>query len=150
MNERMYKRGLSAIVDRLAAEYSKAEVAEALDASKDLSYTWASRSGLTVSIDDVKTPESKRDILDQHEVEADKVETQFRRGIITDGERRQKEIEIWTNATEEIRAQMEIGLKAERFNPIDMMVASGARGNMMQVRQIAGIDRKSTRLNSSH
>src|SRR3546814_7538266 len=100
MNERMDKRALSAIVDRLAAEYSKAEVAEALDAIKDLSYTWASRSGLTVSIDDVKTPESKRDILDQHEVEADKVETQFRRGIITDGERRQKEIEIWTNATE--------------------------------------------------
>lgn len=139
MNDRLDKRGLGAIVDRLASEYSKAEVAEALDAIKDLSYTWASRSGLTVSIDDVKTPESKRDILDSHEVEADKVETQFRRGIITDGERRQKEIEIWTNATEEIRAQMEIGLKAERFNPIDMMVASGARGNMMQVRQIAGM-----------
>ncbi|HEX4902236.1 MAG TPA: DNA-directed RNA polymerase subunit beta', partial [Acidimicrobiales bacterium] len=139
MNETLDKRRLGAIVDRLASEYTKAEVAESLDAIKDLCYRYATKSGLTVSIDDVKTPEAKRDILDRHEAEADKVETQFRRGIITDGERRQKEIEIWTTATEEIRAEMEIGLKAERFNPIDMMVGSGARGNMMQVRQIAGM-----------
>ena len=71
--------------------------------------------------------------------EADKVEQQFRRGIITDGERRQKEVEIWTEATEEVTQAMEDGLKAEQFNPIDMMVGSGARGNMMQVRQIAGM-----------
>ncbi len=133
------KRMLGAIVDKLAAEYTKAEVAQSLDAIKDLCFSFAARSGLTISIDDVKTPESKRDILDRHEAEADKVETQFRRGIITDGERRQKEVEIWTTATEEIREQMEVGLKAERFNPIDMMVGSGARGNMMQVRQIAGM-----------
>ena len=139
MNETLDKRRLGAIVDRLASEYTKAEVAESLDAIKDLCYRYATKSGLTVSIDDVKTPEAKRDILDRHEAEADKVETQFRRGIITDGERRQKEIEIWTTATEEIRAAMEVGLKAERFNPIDMMVGSGARGNMMQVRQIAGM-----------
>ncbi len=139
LNERVSKRELSAIVDELAKNYSKAEVAEALDAIKDLCFRYAMRSGVTISIDDVKTPEGKRDILDRYEAEADKVETQFRRGIITDGERRQKEVEIWTNATEEVRAEMEIGLKAERFNPIDMMVGSGARGNMMQVRQIAGM-----------
>ena len=139
MNATLDKRKLGEIVDRLAVEYGKLDVATALDAIKDLCYEYASRSGLTVSIDDVKTPESKKDILERHEAEADKVETQFRRGIITDGERRQKEIEIWTTATEEIRAEMEIGLKAERFNPIEMMVGSGARGNMMQVRQIAGM-----------
>jgi DNA-directed RNA polymerase subunit beta' len=139
LNDRVAKRELSAIVDELAKNYSKAEVAEALDALKDLCFNYAMRSGVTISIDDVKTPEGKRDILDRYEIEADKVETQFRRGIITDGERRQKEVEIWTNATEEVRAEMEVGLKAERFNPIDMMVGSGARGNMMQVRQIAGM-----------
>ena len=139
LNERVAKKELSAIVDELAKNYSKAEVAEALDNIKDLCFGYAMRSGVTISIDDVKTPPEKRDILDQYEGEAEKVETQFRRGIITDGERRQKEVEIWTNATEEVRAKMEVGLKAERFNPIDMMVGSGARGNMMQVRQIAGM-----------
>jgi DNA-directed RNA polymerase subunit beta' len=109
-----------------------------LDAIKNLCYRYASQSGLTVSIDDVKTPKIKRDPR-RHEAQADKVETQFRRGIITDGERRQKEVEIWTDATAEVQAGWRPALKAQRFNPIDMMVGSGARGNMMQVRQIAGM-----------
>ncbi|MET0727766.1 MAG: DNA-directed RNA polymerase subunit beta', partial [Acidimicrobiales bacterium] len=58
---------------------------------------------------------------------------------ITDGERRQKEVEIWTNATDKVREAMEAALSSKQFNPIDMMVGSGARGNMMQVRQIAGM-----------
>ena len=82
-------------------------------------------SGLTVSIDDVQTPPEKKEILDRHEKEAEKVETQFRRGIITDGERRQKEVEIWTTATDEVRIEMEALLKEQQFNPIDMMVGSG-------------------------
>src|SRR4029453_8519626 len=114
-------------------------VQDSLDRLKDLCFDYASRSGLTISIEDVKTPPSKKAILDRYEKEAEKVESQFRRGIITDGERRQKEVEIWTNATDEVRAAMEEGLKLEQFNPIDMMVGSGARGNMMQVRQIAGM-----------
>ena len=106
---------------------------------KNLCYRFASQSGLTVSIDDVKTPASKRAILDGYEAQADKVETQFRRGIITDGERRQQEVRIWTDATAEVQAAMEKEFKAQRFNPIDMMVGSGARGNMTQMRQIAGM-----------
>ena len=81
----------------------------------------------------------KKAILDGHEEEAEKIENQFRRGIITDGERRQKEVEIWTAATDEVREAMEVNLRSKQFNPIDMMVGSGARGNMMQVRQIAGM-----------
>ncbi|MBV9411411.1 MAG: DNA-directed RNA polymerase subunit beta', partial [Acidimicrobiia bacterium] len=71
--------------------------------------------------------------------EAEKIENQFRRGIITDDERRQKEVEIWTNATDDVRRAMEKTLGSIAFNPIDMMVGSGARGNIMQVRQIAGM-----------
>src|SRR5262249_29031406 len=71
--------------------------------------------------------------------EAEKVEQQFDRGIITDDERRQKEIEIWTDATDRVRGAMEVELASEQFNPIEMMVGSGARGNIMQVRQIAGM-----------
>jgi DNA-directed RNA polymerase subunit beta' len=139
INERVSKRLMTEIVDRLARDYPKSVVATSLDAIKDLCFRYAAQSGVTISVDDVKTPEAKKGILDAHEKEAEKVEQQFRRGIITDGERRQKEVEIWTEATEEVRRRMEETLKATRFNPIDMMVGSGARGNMMQVRQIAGM-----------
>ncbi|MBU6329832.1 MAG: DNA-directed RNA polymerase subunit beta', partial [Acidobacteria bacterium] len=138
-NVRIDKKVMGRIVDELAHNYDKAVVAGSLDAIKDLCYRYATRSGLTISIEDVKTPAAKQEILERHEKEADKVETQFRRGIITDGERRQKEVEIWTTATDEVRVEMERTLKAEQFNPIEMMVGSGARGNMMQVRQIAGM-----------
>jgi DNA-directed RNA polymerase subunit beta' len=87
----------------------------------------------------VKTPTEKAEILDRHEKQADKIEKQFRRGIITDGERRQMEVEVWSEATEEVTGKMKIGLEADDFNPVNMMVKSGARGNMMQVRQIAGM-----------
>jgi DNA-directed RNA polymerase subunit beta' len=139
INEKVDKKVMGRAVDRLARTYDKAVAAASLDAIKDLCFTYASRSGLTISIDDVKTPADKKSILDGHEAEADKVEKQFRRGIITDGERRQKEVEIWTTATSEVQRSMEKELKADKFNPIDMMVGSGARGNMMQVRQIAGM-----------
>ena len=139
IDETVKKKQMGEIVERLANEYPKAVVASSLDAIKDLCFGFAARSGLTISIDDVTTPVEKRAILDEHELEADKVEQQFRRGIITDGERRQKEVEIWTNATDRVREAMEKALSSKQFNPIDMMVGSGARGNMMQVRQIAGM-----------
>jgi DNA-directed RNA polymerase subunit beta' len=139
VNREVKKKDMGEIVDKLANEYPKAVVQRSLDQLKDLCFLYAARSGLTISIEDVKTPEDKKAILERYEKEAEKVETQFRRGIITDGERRQKEVEIWTNATDEVRASMERGLQEEQFNPIDMMVGSGARGNMMQVRQIAGM-----------
>ena len=133
------KREMGVIVERLSENYPTAEVAASLDRIKNLCYRYASQSGLTVSIDDVKTPKIKRQLLDGYEAQAEKVENQFRRGIITDGERRQQEVRIWTDATAEVQAAMEAEFKATRFNPIDMMVGSGARGNMTQMRQIAGM-----------
>ena len=90
---------------------------QALDLLKNVCYRYASQSGLTVSIDDVKTPKAKREILDRHEAQADKVETQFKRGIITDGERRQQEVRIWTDATAEVQKAMELEFKAQRLQP---------------------------------
>jgi DNA-directed RNA polymerase subunit beta' len=124
---------------QLVHGYPKGVVADSLDAIKNLCFRYAAKSGLTISIDDVKTPSEKRSILDDYEKRAEKVEDQFFKGIITDGERRQKEVEIWTEATDKVRSAMEDELKKDQFNPIDMMVGSGARGNMMQVRQIAGM-----------
>ena len=139
INDTVKKKELGVIVERLSDNYDKAVVAEALDAIKNLCYRYATQSGLTVSIDDVRTPKAKRALLDGYEAQADKVESQFRRGIITDGERRQQEVRIWTDATAEVQAAMEKEFKEQQFNPIDMMVGSGARGNMTQMRQIAGM-----------
>jgi DNA-directed RNA polymerase subunit beta' len=133
------KRQITEIVSHLVEDYPRAVVAESLDAMKDTGFRFATQAGLTISIADVKTPAVKAQILDKHEKEAEKVEQQYDRGIITDDERRQKEIEIWTEATDEVREAMQIELHADRFNPIEMMVGSGARGNVMQVRQIAGM-----------
>jgi DNA-directed RNA polymerase subunit beta' len=90
-------------------------------------------------MDDVKTPPGKAAILEKAEKDAEKIESQFKRGIITDDERRQKEVELWIDATEKVRRALEETLGELTFNPIDMMVSSGARGNIMQVSQIAGM-----------
>ena len=87
----------------------------------------------------MKTPPEKKELLEKYEKDAERVENNFRRGIITDGERRVQEVSIWTEATDRIKDAMERLLKQQQFNPIEMMVGSGARGNMMQVRQIAGM-----------
>ncbi len=123
----------------MAASFPKHEVAASLDRIKDLGFRYAAQSGLTISINDVRTPPEKQSILDRYEKEAEKAESQFKRGIITDDERRQKEIEIWTSANSEVGKAMEQSLSTIAFNPLDMMVDSGARGNSQQIRQIAGM-----------
>ncbi len=132
-------RSIASIVGVLADNYDRSQVADSLDKIKDLTFRYAARSGLTISIDDVKTPPAKAEIIARYEAEAQKAETQFKRGIITDDERRQKEIEIWTSANSDVGKAMEETLHAILFNPLDMMVDSGARGNPQQVRQIAGM-----------
>ncbi|HEX2064176.1 MAG TPA: DNA-directed RNA polymerase subunit beta', partial [Acidimicrobiales bacterium] len=141
VNELVSKRArsIASIVEEIADNYPKAQVAECLDRIKDLGFRYATQSGLTISIDDVKTPPEKSAILDRYEKEAEKAENQFKRGIITDDERRQKEIEIWTSANSEVGRAMDRTLATIAFNPLDMMVNSGARGNTQQVRQIAGM-----------
>ncbi|MDE3086045.1 MAG: DNA-directed RNA polymerase subunit beta', partial [Acidobacteriota bacterium] len=130
---------IGSIVEEIAATEPKHVVAASLDRIKALGFRFAAQSGLTISIDDVRTPAEKQAILDRYEREAEKAETQFKRGIITDDERRQKEIEIWTSATSEVGRAMEKSLSTMAFNPLDMMVDSGARGNAQQIRQIAGM-----------
>jgi DNA-directed RNA polymerase subunit beta' len=131
------KKQLGVIVNDLAERYTKVEVATALDALKDIGYHWATRSGVTVSIEDVVTPGRKGEILETFEEQAKKVQQQFERGLITDDERRQELIEIWTQASNKVADEMEGTF--DKDNPIFMMVHSGARGNMMQVRQIAAM-----------
>ena len=137
VNYQVGKKELGTIVNDLAERYSKVDVAVALDNLKDTGFHWATRSGVTISMDDVVSPSSKPEILAKYEGQAAKVQQQFDRGLITEDERRQELIEIWTQATSEVADAM-----SETFdidNPIYMMVNSGARGNMMQLRQIAAM-----------
>jgi DNA-directed RNA polymerase subunit beta' len=137
VNREVDKRVLGGIVNDLAERYPKVQVAATLDALKEAGFRWATRSGVTISIEDVVTPPKKAELLAEAEARAEKVQTQFERGLITDLERRQELIEIWTRATDEVADAMREHFP--RTNPVFMMVNSGARGNWMQVRQIAGM-----------
>jgi DNA-directed RNA polymerase subunit beta' len=137
VNYEVAKKQLSTIVNELAETYPKVEVAAALDALKDVGFYWATRSGVTIAIEDVVAPPNKPQILENYERRAEKVQLDYERGLITDDERRQDLIEIWTHATTDVAQDME-GAFPET-NPVWMMVNSGARGNNAQVRQIAGM-----------
>jgi len=137
VNETVGKKKLGAIVNDLAERYKKVVVAQTLDNLKDLGFRWATRSGVTVSIGDVQTPPNKPEIIASYDAKAAKIDKLYERGAVTEDERRQELIQIWTDATAELTAAMEKNFTAT--NPIYMMVASGARGNMTQMRQIAAM-----------
>jgi len=137
VNTDIDKKVLADIVNTLAERYQKVEVSASLDALKEAGFYWATRSGVTIAIGDVATPPRKQEILDRYETQAAKVQDQYDTGLITDDERRQELIEIWTQATNEVDKAMRENFP-ER-NTVHAMVGSGARGNWMQVRQIAGM-----------
>jgi DNA-directed RNA polymerase subunit beta' len=137
VNYKVGRKELTGIVNALAETYPKVQVAAALDALKDAGFHWATRAGVTIGIEDVVAPPNKAQILEDYERRADKVQREYERGLITDDERRQELIEIWTHATADVAQDMEAAFPAT--NPVWMMVNSGARGNPMQVRQIAGM-----------
>ena len=133
------KPEMKKIISEVIERYNKAELRIFLDSMKSVGFTFGAKAGLTVAMNDVKTPPSKNQILEKYEAEAEKVEKLFIADIITETERKQKIIEIWNEATDQVQYAMSAELEAEQFNPVDMMVKSGARGNMMQVRQLAGM-----------
>jgi DNA-directed RNA polymerase subunit beta' len=137
VNYEVTKKELGQIVNDLAERYPKVAVAHALDNLKAAGFYWATRSGITIAIDDVVTPPRKAEILDKYEKDAEKIEKQYRRGVITVDERRQELVEVWTKATGEVSKEMEANFP--KTNPVYIMVNSGARGNMMQMRQIAAM-----------
>jgi DNA-directed RNA polymerase subunit beta' len=139
VNSVVMKSDIRRLIETVIERYPRSAVADMLDGIKDLGFQYATRAGLTIALDDVKTPVEKPQILADYEERAEKVQSLYQKGVVTDEERRQELIEIWTEATEKVTDAMKAGIKSERFNALDMMVGSGARGNMMQVRQIAGM-----------
>ena len=128
---------ISSLVNDLAERYPKVAVAETLDRVKDAGFYWATRSGVTVALSDVLTPKGKKDIIARYEKIAAKIQSQFEKGLISDVERRRELVEIWSAATKEVNDEMRAAFPVD--NTINRMVTSGARGNWLQVGNIAGM-----------
>ena len=134
----MDKKELGKLVAESYRMFGNSRTASILDSVKRLGYHYACLAGVTVAISDIIIPPKKKEILAEAETQVDKIDLLFRRGLITDDERYQKVIKLWTKATDDItKAMME---NLDRFNnPVYMMANSGARGNIQQIRQLAGM-----------
>lgn len=131
------KKRLGGIVNELAERYDKGQVAASLDALKSYGFTWGTRSGVSFAFSDVVAPPSKPEILAKYEAKAAQVQENRDLGLVSEAERNIELIDIWTEATNEVDEAMRANF--ETTNAIYRMVHSGARGNWMQIRQIAGM-----------
>ena len=137
VNEPVDKKVLGRIVNALAERYEKVAVGASLDALKEAGFYWAGRSGATIAVSDVVVPGTKREILDNAEADASRIEHQFLTGRIEDEDRRRDLVDLWSAVTDRIAREMRTNF--EEMNTVNRMVSSGARGNWEQVRQIAGM-----------
>ena len=128
---------ISSLVNDLAERYPKVAVAETLDRVKDAGFYWATRSGVTVALSDVLTPANKKGIVAKYEKQASKIQSQFDKGLISDTERRRELVSVWSACTKEVNDEMRASFPED--NTINRMVTSGARGNWLQVGNIAGM-----------
>ncbi|HET7560270.1 MAG TPA: DNA-directed RNA polymerase subunit beta', partial [Limnochordia bacterium] len=131
------RKELARLVDALYRRLGNTRTAAVLDSIKKLGFQYATRSGTTVGLADVNVPNEKRAILDDAETQVQQIETQHRRGLLTSEERYQRTCDIWTRATDDVTKAMWRNL--DPFNPVFMMANSGARGNINQLRQLAGM-----------
>ncbi len=141
MNELLNKKRLVQIIATVFRRCGTLETAQFLDNLKMLGFSYATKGGLSVSIGDVVIPKEKAEIVAKAQKDVENVETQYYRGFITNGERYNKVIDIWTRATSRIAERLfdELQHSRDGFNSLFMMVDSGARGSREQVRQLAGM-----------
>jgi DNA-directed RNA polymerase subunit beta' len=142
-NKAAGKKQLTDIIWRCYQVSGQQGTVETLDKLKELGFTWATKAGVSIGINDMIIPKEKQIELDNAYKQIRVVEQQYRKGIITDGERYNKIIDIWTHAGDEISNVMFRTLEhnegRKELNPVYLMVDSGARGNRQQVRQLAGM-----------
>ena len=144
VNGLLKKKGLQQAVRYCYLRYGLEVTVEMLDSLKNLGFTYATRSGLSIGIDDLIIPEKKVEFVQQARDEVIKVEGQYQDGAITNGERYNKVIAIWSEVTEKIADEMFGEMEAldksgRNFNPVYIMADSGARGSKQQIRQLAGM-----------
>ena len=131
------KKNLGQIVAKCINAHGLSETAEVLDYIKATGYKYSTKGAITVSVADVAVPEAKKDILEKAEEDVENILKQFKRGLITESERYDAVIKVWEKATSDVTEAMKANF--DELNPIYMMAQSGARGNMNQLRQIAGM-----------
>lgn len=137
----MEKKALENLVSKAYAECGNKKTVDFLDRLKDLGFKFAFKSGLSIAIDDIHIPEKKDDIIDAAEIEVKQIQNKFDKRILTEGERYNKVIDVWTHATNDVAQEMfkELENDNQGFNPLFMMADSGARGSQDQIKQLAGM-----------
>ncbi len=131
------KKALGPIIAKSINTHGLSETAELLDYIKETGFKYSTKGAITVSVADVKVPEAKKEILADADKQIDAIRKQYRRGLITEQERYGATINVWEKATKQVGEEMKKNF--DDLNPIYMMAQSGARGNMNQLRQIAGM-----------
>ena len=131
------KKSMGSIIERVIRTHGLSESAEVIDYIKALGFKYSTLAGVTFSMDDVKVPDAKKDLLAEADEKVENIRKQYARGLITNDERYNAVINVWEDTTNKVSNAMEENF--DDLNPIYMMVKSGARGNMSQLRQIAGM-----------
>ncbi len=131
------KKNLGTIVAKCISVHGLSRTAELLDYIKATGYKYSTKGAITVSTKDIIIPEKKQEILDAAEEKVEQIAKQYKRGLITENERYESVIKVWEQATNDVSDAMQENF--DELNPIYMMIQSGARGNMNQLRQVAGM-----------
>ncbi|MDO9556250.1 MAG: DNA-directed RNA polymerase subunit beta', partial [Coriobacteriia bacterium] len=137
INHDVDKKGIARIIEEASTSYSTTQMGAILDEVKRLGFHYATRAGVTVGVWDAIIPPSKPQILAGAEALVEKIEQQYDRGLITKEERHRQIVDVWTKATDDVGDAM--AKNFDKFNPVYMMANSGARGNIKQIRQLAGM-----------
>jgi DNA-directed RNA polymerase subunit beta' len=137
VNRELNKSLVGDIVIECYKRFGHSATVRLLDDTKMLGFEMATLGGISIGIDDLNIPQEKAEVLKDSRSEVAKVEEQYRKGIITESERKSKVIDIWTHATDKVSDLLFKGM--DPFNPIFMMAESGARGSRLQIRQLAGM-----------
>jgi DNA-directed RNA polymerase subunit beta' len=136
-NEVVDRAGLKRIVAALIRRYGNDDTAQVLDAIKRLGFRYATQSGTTIAISDITMPSEKDSILHSADEEVQRIERDYRRGLITDDERYNEVIEVWTKAKDQVTKAVSGVL--DPYGPVAMMAQSGAKGNIQQISQMSGM-----------
>ena len=143
INGLLKKKGLGQLVNYCYLRFGRKNTVETLDRLKDLGFLYATKAGFTIGIDDLVIPENKHSLVEAAEKEVIEIEQQYLDGAITNGERYNKVVSIWSDVTEEISDEMFESMsemtQSKELNPIFVMADSGARGSKQQIRQLAGM-----------
>ena len=137
VNKEINKKTLISIISDCINKYPTSHVSSILDNIKETGFKYATESGLTVGIEDIEVPEKKKEILEKAERKIDEIESYFRDGFMNETEKHQRVIQVWSQASEDVADAMEKNF--DKFNSVYMMATSGARGNIKQLRQLAGM-----------